>query len=156
MGIPILPPRGTKIVVKASGTDAGGALSAKICENNSAKTNAAETKKQVILMKGLGVSPGIAIGKAYEIERGAIEAAQFCYLDQNETDREIERFKNALKESRDQLTRIKKKMEEDRRGKEHIRIIDAHIIILKDAMLINDTVKVIKKKSGRSRPSSRT
>ncbi|MBI5468866.1 MAG: phosphoenolpyruvate--protein phosphotransferase [Deltaproteobacteria bacterium] len=103
-----------------------------------------DVKKQVVLMKGIGVSSGIVIGQAYLVERGAVEPSQYCYLDSREADSEIERFKNALKESRDQLTRIKKKMEEDRRGKEHIRIIDAHLMILKDNMLINDTVKVIK------------
>ncbi len=103
-----------------------------------------DVKKQVVLMKGIGVSSGIVIGQAYLVERGAVEPAQYCYLDSREADSEIERFKNALKESRDQLTRIKKKMEEDKRGKEHIRIIDAHLMILKDNMLINDTVKVIK------------
>jgi len=95
-------------------------------------------------MKGIGVSSGIIIGEAYLLERGAVEPAQYCYLDEREAEGEIERFKNALKESRDQLNRIKKKMEEDRRGKEHIRIIDAHLMILKDNMLINDTIKVIK------------
>ncbi len=103
-----------------------------------------EARKQVVLMKGIGVSSGIAIGEAYIVERGAVEPAQYCYLDAREAEGEIERFKNALKESRDQLTRIKKKMEEDKRGKEHIRIIDAHLMILRDNMLINDTVKVIK------------
>jgi phosphotransferase system enzyme I (PtsI) len=105
-----------------------------------------DVKKQVVLMKGIGVSSGIVIGQAYLVERGAVEPAHYCYLDSREADSEIERFKNALKESRDQLTRIKKKMEDDKRGKEHIRIIDAHLMILKDNMLINDTVKVIKKK----------
>ncbi len=105
----------------------------------------ADVKKQVILMKGIGVSSGITIGKAYLMDRGAIEPAQFCYLDVRETDNEIERFKNALKASREQLLRIKKKMEQDGKGKEHIRIIDAHLMILKDTMLINDTVNVIKK-----------
>src|SRR5574337_660061 len=104
----------------------------------------ADVKKQVILMKGIGVSSGITIGKAYLMDRGAIEPAQFCYLDIRETDNEIERFKNALKASREQLLRIKKKMEQDGKGKEHIRIIDAHLMILKDNMLINDTINVIK------------
>ncbi|MBI5453928.1 MAG: phosphoenolpyruvate--protein phosphotransferase [Deltaproteobacteria bacterium] len=103
-----------------------------------------EAKKQVVLMKGIGVSSGIVIGKAYLMERGAIEPAQFCYLDSSETEREIERFTNAVKESRDQLLRIKRKMEHDGKGKEHIRIIEAHLLILKDNMLINDTIKVIK------------
>ncbi|MBI1911845.1 MAG: phosphoenolpyruvate--protein phosphotransferase [Deltaproteobacteria bacterium] len=101
-------------------------------------------KKQVILMKGIGVSSGIVIGRAYLMERGIIEPAQFCYLDSAEIENEIERFTNALKTSRDQLLRIKKKMEQDGKGKEHIRIIDAHLMILKDNMLINDTIKVIK------------
>jgi phosphotransferase system enzyme I (PtsI) len=35
-------------------------------------------------------------------------------------------------------------MEADGRGKEHIRIIDAHVMILKDHMIINDTIKVIR------------
>lgn len=103
-----------------------------------------ETRKQVTLMKGIGVSSGIIIGKAYLLERGIVEPAYYCYLDKSETESEIERFKQALKESRDQLARIKKKMEADGRGKEHIRIIDAHLMILRDQMLINDTVKVIK------------
>lgn len=103
-----------------------------------------DSKKQVILMKGIGVSSGIAIGRAYLLERGAVEPAQYCYIDKSEAEQEIERFKNALKESRDQLQRIKKKMEEDKRGKEHIRIIDAHLMILKDHMLINDTISIIR------------
>jgi len=102
-----------------------------------------DPKKQVILMKGIGVSSGIVIGKTYIIERGKVEPAQFCYLDPSETEREIERFKAALRASRDQLMRIKHRMEQDGKGKEHIRIIDAHLMILKDNMLINDTVKVI-------------
>lgn len=104
-----------------------------------------EAKKQVILMKGIGVSSGIVIGKAYIMERGIIEPSQFCYLDKSETTNEIERFEKAVQLSRDQLLRIKKKMERDGRGKEHILIIDAHLMILKDNMLINDTIKIIKK-----------
>ncbi|MCL4872875.1 phosphoenolpyruvate--protein phosphotransferase [bacterium] len=103
-----------------------------------------DNRKQVILMKGIGVSSGIVIGKAYILERGKVEPAQFCYLEPSETEREIERFKSAMKASRDQLMRIRNRMEKDGKGKEHIRIIDAHLMILKDNMLINDTMKVIR------------
>ncbi|WKZ33902.1 MAG: phosphoenolpyruvate--protein phosphotransferase [Thermodesulfobacteriota bacterium] len=103
-----------------------------------------DSRKQVILMKGIGVSSGIVIGRAYLLERGKVEPAQFCYLEPSETEREIERFKNAMKASRDQLMRIRNRMEKDGKGKEHIRIIDAHLMILKDNMLINDTMKVIR------------
>ncbi len=103
-----------------------------------------DRKKPVILMRGIGVSSGIVIGKAYLLERGTPEPTHFCHLDPSAVTKEIVRFKNALKESREQLGRIKKKMEKDGRGKEHIRIIDAHLMILRDRMLINDTIKVIK------------
>ncbi len=103
-----------------------------------------EVKKQVILMKGIGVSSGIVIGPAYIMERGIIEPSQFCYIDVSETEKEIKRFNDAIKASRDQLQRVKKKMEKSGRGLEHIRIIDAHMMILKDNMLINDTIKVIR------------
>ena len=102
-----------------------------------------DSKKQVVLMKGIGVSSGIVIGRAYILERGMVEPTQFCYLDPSETEGEIERFRGALKASREQLMRIKRKMEQDGKGKEHIRIIDAHLMILKDNMLINDTIKAI-------------
>src|SRR4030065_39046 len=104
-----------------------------------------EAKKQVVLMKGIGVSSGIVIGQVYIMERGIIEPSQYCYLEASETEKEIERFEQAVQLSRDQLLRIKKKMEKDGRGKEHILIIDAHLMILQDNMLINDTIKVIKK-----------
>jgi len=56
-----------------------------------------DTKKQVVLMKGIGVSSGIAVGKAYLLERGAIEPAQYCSIDRSEAENEIERFKKAFK-----------------------------------------------------------
>lgn len=100
-------------------------------------------KKQVVLMKGIGVSSGIVIGKAHLVERGVVEPAHYCHLDISETPKEIDRFKKALKDSRNQLMRLRKKLESDGQGKEHIRIIDAHLMILKDQMLIKDTIKVI-------------
>lgn len=103
-----------------------------------------DIKKQVILMKGIGVSSGIAIGRAHLLERGNVEMAHYCYLDGGHADTEIERFKEALRVSREQLVRIKTKMEEDRRGKDHIRIIDAHLLMLKDQMIVNDTIRIIK------------
>ncbi len=103
-----------------------------------------EIRKQVALMKGIGVSAGVVIGRAFIMESGAMEPAHYCHLDKSKIEKEVERLKGALKKSRDQLGEIRKKMEADGRGKEHIRIIDAHVMILKDHMIINDTVKVIK------------
>ena len=102
-------------------------------------------KKDSILMKGLGVSSGIVIGKVHVFDRGELEPVQYCHLDSRALDYEVERFNKALTESKDQILRIRKKLEEEGgKAKEHIQIIDANLLIFEDQMLIDDTIKVIR------------
>jgi phosphotransferase system enzyme I (PtsI) len=105
-----------------------------------------ENKKDVVLLRGIGASSGIVIGKAHLIGPSGVETARYCHLDSAAVVAEIDRFRGALKESRDQLGQIKKKLSKEGRAKEHVRIIDAHLMILKDQMLIDDTIEVIKEK----------
>ena len=102
-----------------------------------------DTKKEVVLMRGIGVSSGIVIGKAYVVDRRT-DAVQFCHLDPSQAHSEVKRFTGAVSESKKQLRRITRMLTKEGRGKEHIGIIDAHLMILKDQMLINDTIKLIK------------
>ncbi len=102
-------------------------------------------KKDSILMKGLGVSSGIVIGKVHVFERGELEPVQYCHLDSRALDYEVERFNKALTESKEQILRIRNKLEEEGgKAKEHIQIIDANLLIFEDQMLIDDTIKVIR------------
>ncbi|MFQ5585904.1 MAG: phosphoenolpyruvate--protein phosphotransferase [Thermodesulfobacteriota bacterium] len=96
---------------------------------------------------GIGVSPGIAIGKAFLFSTEKLEVPAFCYLDKKKLDHEIDRFTDAVNTSKAQLQKIREKLLEDGkgRGKEHVRIIDAHIMMLDDDMLVNDTMKIIRK-----------
>ncbi len=105
-----------------------------------------EEKKDVVLLRGIGVSSGIVIGSAHLVVGTGGEAVQFCHIDKAGVDNEIKRFKEALKISRDQLRRIKKRLakESGGKGKEHISIIDAHMMMLKDQMLVHDTLRFIK------------
>jgi len=103
-----------------------------------------ERKKHVGFMKGIGVSPGIVIATVHVIKKGTEGDVQYCHLDSEDSQHEIKRFKEALEKSREQLLRVRRKMEADGREKEHISIIDAHLMILKDNMLVKDTVKTIK------------
>ena len=103
-----------------------------------------QTKTDIVL-KGIGVSPGINIGRAYLVDGGVLETPAYCYLDSSYVPLEIKRFQNAVKDSKDQLLKVKNKLLKDGKGKEHIRIIDAHIMMLEDKMLIDDTIKTIKK-----------
>lgn len=98
---------------------------------------------EIKTLKGLGVSPGIAIGKVYTVDRGGIDAPKFCHLGVEAVEMEEARFRKALRDSKSQLKKIKKKLEDDGKGMEHILIIDAHIMIANDETLKNDTIKII-------------
>ena len=104
-----------------------------------------EQTRTDIVLKGIGVSPGINIGRAYLVDGGSLETPAYCYLDTTYISSEVKRFKNAVQESKDQLMKIRNHLLKDGKGKEHIRIIDAHLIMLEDKMLIDDTIKIIKK-----------
>ena len=104
-----------------------------------------EQTRTDIVLKGIGVSPGINIGRAYLIEGGSLETPAYCYLDITYISSEVKRFKNAVQESKDQLMKIRNRLLKDGKGKEHIRIVDAHLMMLEDKMLIDDTIKTIKK-----------
>jgi len=97
-----------------------------------------------IVLKGIGVSPGISIGRAFLVEGGRLETPAYCYLDLAYIPLEVKRFKKAVQESKDQLLKIRNKLLNDVKGKDHIRIIDAHLLMLEDKMLIDDTIKTIK------------
>lgn len=104
-----------------------------------------EQNRTDIVLKGIGVSPGINMGRAYLVDGGALETPAYCYLDTAYIASEVKRFKNAVQESKYQLLKIRNRLLKDGRGKEHIRIIDAHLLMLEDKMLIDDTIKTIKK-----------
>ncbi len=103
-----------------------------------------EKQKHTGFIKGIGVSPGIVVSSAYVLKRGTEPGVEYCHLDSADSLVEIARFKKALEQSRVQLERVRQKMEDAGREKEHISIIDAHLMILKDNTLIKDTINTIK------------
>ncbi|MEK7841694.1 MAG: phosphoenolpyruvate-utilizing N-terminal domain-containing protein, partial [Deltaproteobacteria bacterium] len=71
-----------------------------------------------IVLKGIGVSPGISIGRAFLVEGGRLETPAYCYLDLAYIPLEVKRFKKAVQESKDQLLKIRNKLLNDVKGKE--------------------------------------
>ncbi len=103
-------------------------------------------EKRTTILKGIGVSPGIAIGKACVLDRlDERKVSRYRLDDSRLVAKETRRFRKALKESEKQLLEIKKKLG-DYKGIESFYIIDVHIMILKDRMLIKDTIRNIKDK----------
>ncbi len=58
--------------------------------------------KKTQFIKGIGVTPGIIIGKAYLLDRGKIEAPARV-IPESHTPQEVARFRDAVEESKKQL-----------------------------------------------------
>lgn len=92
-------------------------------------------------LRGIAASPGVAIGRAYIIDRRKVKTPK-RHLNPEEVDREIRRFEDALRKSHEQLERIKQKLTE-RASDEGFHILEAHQLILKDEHLVEPTLRAI-------------
>jgi phosphotransferase system enzyme I (PtsI) len=96
------------------------------------------------IIQGIGASPGIVTGKAFMVERSKVRAPE-KRIQSEQVDDEVERFLRAIQESRNQLMEIKEKIL-DPEVRRHSFILDVHLMILDDQMLIQDTIDTIRKK----------
>ncbi len=93
-------------------------------------------------IKGIGVTPGIVIGKAYLLDRKKVEAPARV-LPEFQVPQEVSRFLDAVEESKKQLRTAKDKLlHEDAAGPSYI--LDTHLLLLEDKKLIENTVQTIK------------
>ena len=82
------------------------------------------------VLQGKGVSSGIAIGKVYLLERGRIHVEKYS-IKEEQIEREISKFQNAIKSAVEELNSIKENILDDD-IRRHAFIIDAHILMLQD------------------------
>jgi phosphotransferase system enzyme I (PtsI) len=90
---------------------------------------------------GLGVSPGIGIGKALVLKRGARDLR--FRIPANRVPRELERLAEARRRSREQLQQIRERIARSA-GAEHAYLFDAQLLMLDDAMLIERAADIIR------------
>ena len=100
--------------------------------------------KKTFVMKGIGVSPGIVIGKAYLFDRLDAQVPFYKLNDPGLVTSEIKRFRKALRESEKQLLELKKKLGDLGGGMEPLYIIDVHIMIMRDRKFIDLTLQNIR------------
>ncbi len=99
--------------------------------------------REEVRREGIPVSQGIAIGRAYLVDRRRLKTPKY-HLDSPEAiEDEITRLHRALQASYRELERIKQKIEE-RTETEHYNIIEAHQLILRDEHLVDETVHNIR------------
>lgn len=101
-----------------------------------------ESKRNVVL-KGIGVSPGIVKGKAYVLDYMDVQVPYVNLTSAGQAAEEIKRFRKAIRASKAQLLEIRRTLSEEKEL-EPLFIIDVHILMLKDNMLIHNTIDNIR------------
>ncbi|MEK6715968.1 MAG: phosphoenolpyruvate--protein phosphotransferase [candidate division NC10 bacterium] len=93
------------------------------------------------VFRGIGVSPGIAVGKALvvEVRRPRIKRER---VDPARVPLEISRLRQALEASRRQLLEIQERIAKEV-GPQYARIFDAHLLILEDRWLVEEASATI-------------
>jgi phosphotransferase system enzyme I (PtsI) len=92
---------------------------------------AAQTRSDIRTYKGVGVSPGIAIGRAVIVEKRVASVYRIPIRDE-EVESEVRRFREALVKTRDELLDLKQKVSRSM-GEEYAQIFEAHAMIVGDA-----------------------
>ena len=92
-------------------------------------------------LKGIAVSPGIIIGKAHLIDRSRVKILYQYLISDQQVNKEVERFKEALNAAKDQIIHLKNRMPEQ--IKRHSFILDSHLMIMDDSMFFNATITTI-------------
>jgi phosphotransferase system enzyme I (PtsI) len=93
-------------------------------------------------LKGIGVSPGIVVGKAATLER---QRAAFIprKVTAEQVTSEVKRFEAAIEESKRQLEEVKQRILDKGLG-QHSYILDVHLKLMEDRMLRDETIKMIR------------
>ncbi len=92
-------------------------------------------------LHGIAVSSGIIIGKARFVDRSSVKILYQYLINDDHIQREVDRFREALRVTEDQLTTLKTRIPDQ--GQEHAFILDSCLLMLKDGMLNEATVKRI-------------
>jgi phosphotransferase system enzyme I (PtsI) len=92
---------------------------------------AAQTRSDIRTYKGVGVSPGIAIGRAIIVEKRVASVYRVPIRD-DEVEGEVSRFIESLTKTRDELLVLRDKVSRSM-GDEYAQIFEAHAMIVGDA-----------------------
>ncbi|HEV7240402.1 MAG TPA: phosphoenolpyruvate--protein phosphotransferase [Thermoanaerobaculia bacterium] len=102
---------------------------------------AATTRSDIRTYKGVGVSPGIAIGRAVIVEK-RVSSVYRIPIREEEVAAEVTRFMEALEKTQDELQDLKLKVSRSM-GDEYASIFEAHAMIVGDASFADKVTQKI-------------
>ncbi|MBI5515741.1 MAG: phosphoenolpyruvate--protein phosphotransferase [Deltaproteobacteria bacterium] len=92
-------------------------------------------------LHGSAAAPGVAVGRAYVVERRRVSVTR-RHLEPPEVEPEVLRLRGAIGAARAQLQNIQKKLAPE--ASEHSLILDAHLLMLDDVLLVEQTERAIR------------
>jgi phosphotransferase system enzyme I (PtsI) len=96
-----------------------------------------------LTIKGVGAAPGIAIGKAYLLERGRIPVPRYRLFGDKAVADECKRFEEAVARAESDLEAIKKSIKSEFR--DHARLLEVQQMILRDPSIYDESLRYIKR-----------
>jgi phosphotransferase system enzyme I (PtsI) len=94
-------------------------------------------------LEGIAVSRGIIVGKARLVDRSRVKILYQYLIGDKQVSQEVERFKEALNATKEQIIALKNGMPEQL--KQHAFILDTQLMIMDDGMLSKSTIDTITK-----------
>ncbi|HUF16482.1 MAG TPA: phosphoenolpyruvate--protein phosphotransferase [Thermoanaerobaculia bacterium] len=104
-----------------------------------------DVRSRIRTYKGIAVSPGIAIGRALIIEN-TISSVYRIPIKQEEIEREVQRFRQAVEKTRQDLLALKETVSRSM-GEEYASIFEAHAMILGDPSFAENVIQKIELES---------
>ena len=98
-----------------------------------------------LILKGLPASKGIKIGQALVMLKEDLHIP-FYQIKKEEKAAEIKRLKQAIDQAKQQITQIQKQIE-SQLGTQEALIFEAHLMVLQDEALLQETENIIEKES---------
>lgn len=102
-----------------------------------------QQEKHTVVLRGVAVSPGIAIGKAFHFDHLESQVALYKIRDKSQISHEIKRFRDSVAASIRQLREIRRKLGR-LEGMDPLYVLDVHIMLLKDRSFLSQVTTFIR------------
>lgn len=99
-------------------------------------------EKQEITLQGVIASPGVAHGPAFVLLQKELEVPTYS-IPEERIGQELERFDLAILKTREQITKIRNEIA-SKLGEDEAGIFDAHLLVLEDKALLDETTRELK------------
>jgi len=101
-----------------------------------------DEQKQELNLEGIQVSPGVAYGPAFVMTEVELDVPKYT-ISEEQTEYEVSRFEQALLQTRQQISELQAEVRE-KLSEEEALIFDAHLLVLEDKALIQETLTLLK------------